>query len=98
MDTELVLFIPAARTAALPLEQNHLARLSPVLNAVAAAPRGLQQALSMAWNRKAKSNWDAAGSAGVFPGRAAGKRAGAAPGAPDERAGRRLGTRGGGRG
>ncbi len=35
--------------SALPLAQNHLARLGPVLNAVASAPREIQEAAIMAW-------------------------------------------------
>ena len=38
-----------ADQAALPLAQNHLARLGPVLNAVVAAPREIQEAAILAW-------------------------------------------------
>lgn len=44
----------AADETALPLAQNHLGRLSPVLNAIAAAPREIQQAAVLAWICNAK--------------------------------------------
>ncbi len=43
-----------ANEAALPLAQNHMARLGPVLNAVASAPREIQEAAIMAWICNAK--------------------------------------------